>query len=473
MDKKIQDFLKNSNVSFDQLISIFYNSYDGVLLTDEIGLVLFINPSCSVYMGIPAEEIINRKLEDLIAEGIYDRSVALEAIRTKKKETAIVHVHNGNRVVSTSTPILDKSGNVVMTVTNVRVEDVLNQYAIELQKEKRNSDAYKSVINYINRVDDLVIAESIQMKRIIEHINIISNTDSSILLLGESGTGKEVLSRLIHEKSNRYKEPFIPVNCAAIPKELMESEFFGYEKGAFSGALPKGKSGFFEMAHKGTLFLDEIGLMPLDIQSKFLRVLESGEVQRLGANGIIETDVRIICATNEKLMEKVKDKIFREDLYYRINVFQVRIPPLRERVDDIIPLANYFLSKLNSKYNLDKEFSPYVIDRLRNYRWPGNVRELKNIVERFTFTQSDNALFDQVDPIDDKMIEAVSSNDSLLTQSALIGKDMKTVIHEVEKKYITLVLKEHDWKVTEAAKTLGLHRSMVYRKINEYGIKKI
>lgn len=465
-------------ISFDQLLQIFNKSYDGIIITDNKGKVLFATPSASIYMGIPLDMLIGHNVSDLVKKGIYDNSIILKAIEGKRQQTGIVNVFNGNRVVSTSTPILDEKNEILMTVTNVRAESLLDKYAEELQKEKTKTKRYKSAINYINNLNvnsKGVIADSPQMKKILEYLTKVSKTNSTVLLLGESGTGKEVLARFIHETSRRAGEPFIPVNCAAIPKELMESEFFGYDKGAFSGALTKGKPGLFEMTDHGTLFLDEIGEMPMNIQSKFLRVLETGEYQRLGGTSLIKTDVRIVAATNKELEAMVRNGTFREDLFYRLNVIPVKIPPLRERKEDIVSLAQYFIDQFNTQYGTERILSETIVDNFLSYGWPGNIRELKNVIERLVIASSE----DELVPTDTRSFESAQSikpqdpEESKLRDLGQVHKgDLKSLTKAVEREYIERVLRECNWRISEAAEILGLHRSMLYRKMQDLNIEK-
>lgn len=478
MNIESEQILTKSMISFDQLIQIFNNSYDGIMVSDNKGKIIFASPSASLYMGIPMEMMLDSYVGDLIEKGVYDKSVVLDAIKSKKQQTDIVNMSNGNKVVSTSTPILNEKNEILMTVTNVRVESLLDKYAEELQKEKTKTKRYKSAINYISNLNvksNEIIADSPQMKKILEYLIKASKTNSTILLQGESGTGKDVLSRFIHKNSKRASEPFIPVNCAAIPKELMESEFFGYEKGAFSGALAKGKPGYFELAHNGTLFLDEIGEMPMNIQSKFLRIIETGEVQRLGGTFLIKTDVRIVAATNKNLKEKVRKGTFREDLYYRLNVIPVKIPPLRERKEDIISLAKYFTNQFNTKYGTEKVLSEALMDKFLSYSWPGNIRELRNIIERVILVLGEDELVLK----DNKSLELTSSGKNKNVEEFKLDDiiqshkgNLRTLTKTVEKEYIEKVLRECHWKISEVSKILGLHRSMLYRKMKEFNIKK-
>jgi transcriptional regulator with PAS, ATPase and Fis domain len=308
------------------------------------------------------------------------------------------------------------------------------------------------------------IAESPVMKKIVKMCNTIAKTDSAVMITGESGTGKEVLARYIHRHSSRANEPFIPVNCAAIPHDLLEAEFFGYEKGAFTGANPKGKPGLFEMADKGTLFLDEIADLPLSMQSKLLRVLESGEIKHVGGTTIKHTDVRLISATNKNLREMIANKQFRADVYYRLSVIPITVPSLRERPEDILALSKKFLNGINAKYNFSKKLTRETIEAFYEYDWPGNVRELRNVIERLAITSVDDELHFEVglSTNGDRVAEPVKYLPEITSRETL-----KNFMDRVEAEYIETVLAESNGRVSEAAKRLGIHRTLLYRKIRE------
>ncbi|MBW8381260.1 MAG: sigma 54-interacting transcriptional regulator [Youngiibacter sp.] len=469
-----QRLFKKPTISFDQMIDVLNNSSDGIMVTDNLGNVTYVSPVAYQNMGLPESEMIGRNVDDLVKSGRYDHSVVKEAIIKGERTTGIVTVKEGNRVVSTCTPIFDENHKMVMTVTNVRVQSLMDKYLEELNVVKAKSRRYKSAIEYIGSLDknrNAIIAESPSMIEILSYLEKVAWTNSTVYLQGESGTGKEVLSRFIHNESQRCNEPFIPVNCSAIPAELLESEFFGYEKGAFSGALTKGKPGFFEMADTGTLFLDEIGDMPLNLQTKLLRTIESGEVQRLGGTTLIKTDVRLIVATNKDLALKVKDGSFREDLYYRINVIPVKIPPLRERKEDIVPIAEHFISQFNKKYDTGLSLTPEMKKTLEAHSWPGNIRELRNLIERMVIVPG------SINDIAELTI-AVPANEASFDMDTIHEKveqhsgDLKSLVRAVEKEYITKLLNEKEWRVNEIADILGIHRSMLYRKMQDLGIQK-
>lgn len=305
------------------------------------------------------------------------------------------------------------------------------------------------------------VFQSDTMGQVFELARLSARTDGVVLLRGETGTGKDVLARFIHNESDRAREIFIPVNCAALSKDLIESELFGYVYGSFTGAKKEGKPGLFELADSGTLFLDEIGEMPMSLQSKLLRVIETGEVTRLGGTHSKKTNSRIIASTNRDLSEMIKEQTFREDLYYRLNFLPITIPPLRERVEDIEALLNYYLDIYNTKYRQNKMFSKRCIDALKSYPWPGNVRELRNVVHRLI-------LICPSDIIDESLCDlknSLSGSSKLHDKKVPFKGDLKTAIKEYEKLYINSILTECEGNVTKASKILGVHRSFIYRKI--------
>ncbi len=303
---------------------------------------------------------------------------------------------------------------------------------------------------------DEVIAESPKMKEILSLIPRIARSDVAVLILGESGTGKELIARLIHEASTRKNRNFIPISCAALPETLIESELFGYERGAFSGA-DKRKFGKFELADKGTLFLDEIGDLPLTVQIKLLRVLQEFTFERLGSNIPIKVDVRLICATNQDLKKKIAEGKFREDLFYRINVVNINIPPLRERKEDIKPLVDYFLKKFARLGRKQlKGITKEAMNILLRYDWPGNVRELENVIERALVLCRGELIGPEDVPLQLQEISKITETD-LLT--------------DVEKNHISKILEKTGWNLSEAAKKLGIHRNTLRLKIKEYNLK--
>lgn len=311
-----------------------------------------------------------------------------------------------------------------------------------------------------------IIGKSNKILNVAQMVQKVSNTKTTVLLLGESGTGKELFARAIHNISSRRNYPFVPINCAAIPRELLESELFGHEKGAFTGADTK-KLGKFELADKGTIFLDEIGDMELSIQSKLLRAIEEGEVERIGAIKPSKVDVRIIAASNKDLEKLVEEKKFREDLYYRLNVFPIRIPPLRERKEDIPLLVEFFINKYCTEMKTSiKDISKEAIDILMSYEWKGNVRELENVIERaIILCDGKTILPEHIMPIKHIDIEEGS-----FTESSSLDSITKHAVKKAETRKIIEVLKQTKGNKTKAAEILKISYKTLLTKIKEYGI---
>ena len=304
-----------------------------------------------------------------------------------------------------------------------------------------------------------IIGESQQIKDVLNTITRVAPTDSTVLITGESGTGKELVARAIHALSPRSEKKIIQVSCAALPDTLLESELFGYEKGAFTGAIKK-KEGRFELADGGTLFLDEIGDLPVETQVKLLRAIESKEFERLGGKETIKVDVRIISATNQNLQKKIQEKSFREDLYYRLNVISIFIPPFRERREDIIPLVKHFIEKANKECGKNiKGITPRAKDILLSYDWPGNVRELENIIERAVVLSRGEAID----------AEDLSSLSFSRTKEEILSANLS--LKELEKKHILNVLEKTSWNLGKASEILGIHRNTLRLKMREYGIE--
>jgi len=376
------DLFKNMKNWLDTIID---SSYDGLWICDHEGKVIRINKASERINGVKAGEVIGKNMKELIAEGLFDKSVTLEVLKRKTSVTMIQQIKGEKRILVTGNPIFNEKGEIIFVVTNDRDITELDNLRSQLQETQALAKSYISKLSELEMkgVDlSTIIFRSDEMRRIIEMALRVAQVDSTVLLMGESGVGKGLIAKLIHKQSDRSKGPFIRVDLAGIPDSLIESELFGYEKGAFTGAKTEGKPGFFELANKGTLFLDEIGEIPLSSQSKLLRFLEDHEIIRIGGTEPKEIDVRIIAATNKNIEEMVSSKLFRKDLYYRLNVVPIHIPPLRERRDDIVPLLFHFIEKFDKTYRKEKVLSPQALDAFGKYDFPGNVRELSNIIER-------------------------------------------------------------------------------------------
>lgn len=379
----------------ERLNAIIEHSFDGIFITDAKANVIRINHAYEVITGLKKEEVLGKNMADLVRNKLISESGSLQVIKTKQPVTLQQCFRSGKEALVTSSPIFDADGNFIMIVTNVRdLTEIYNLKAV-VQEKTAAMDRLAMELEHLQTTSEdnqEIIAKDETTLAAMLLANRVASMDTTVILLGETGVGKEVMARYIFQHSHRAKNSFIKVNCGAIPENLIESELFGYEGGAFTGANKNGKIGLFELANKGTLFLDEIGELPKDMQVKLLRVLQEQEILRVGGTKPVKIDVRIIAATNRNLEEMVSDGTFREDLYYRLTVFPISIPPLRMRKKDIVPLALSFLEKLNQKYQLKKYFTDLSMQLLHEYDWPGNIRELKNIVERAIIISPSDAI---------------------------------------------------------------------------------
>lgn len=447
-----------------ELDAIIEASFDGIYITDGKANTLKINKSYENITGLQRKNMIARNMYELAKEGYISKSSTLMVLKNGKSNTIEQEFSTGKKVLVSSSPIFDDKGNINMVVTNVRDITELYELQDQLAKNMKLTEKYYSEIEamriqYLNLSD--IIAKDKATINLLEVAKRVANVGTTVLILGETGVGKEEVAKFVHENSKRKGKNFIRINCGAIPQNLIESELFGYVKGAFTGANKEGKMGLFEVADGGTVFLDEIGELPLDIQVKLLSVLEEGEVERIGDVKPIKIDVRVLAATNRNLEDMIKAKTFREDLYYRLNVVPLIIPPLRKRREDIIPLIQHFLSKLNNKYNFEKTFTIEALNTLYNYSWPGNVRELKNIVERVIVMGSGNKIFKSDLPI------KISPN--MMEKDTGYGEicNLKEAVEKVEDKLISNAF-DKAGNVRDAAKLLGINSSTFFRKRKRY-----
>ena len=370
-----------------QLETIFKASHDGIWVCDGQGNVIDINEASEKLNGIQTKSIIGKNVSDLVNSGLFDRSVTLEVLETKRQVSMVQHVKRTNKILLlTGTPVFDDGGNIFLVVVNERDMTQLNAMQEQLEKSRMVTEKYKNKLAELSVMElknQEIIAENENMRQVLHlTLKLAHIGASNILILGESGTGKGLLAKFIHKNSNSSKKPFIQINCAALPENLLEAELFGYEKGAFTGARQEGKAGLFELAQDGTLFLDEIGDLPHSLQAKLLKYLDDHEVMRLGGLKPKKIDCTIIAATNRDLETRVQQKRFRRDLFYRLNVFTIRIPPLRERPDDIFELVHFYMKKYGKEYGLNRRISPDALKMLQAFPFPGNVRELKNILKK-------------------------------------------------------------------------------------------
>lgn len=371
--------------AYEHMKAIVDSSYDGIYITDGSAVTLWVNRAYEDITGLRAEEVVGRSMWDLEREGIISKSGTLLALSQRAPVTLEQLFRTGRHALISSTPVFNDQKEITLVVTNVRDMTELRELQEKYRQTAALSERYQSEAEYVRKQvlasADLIVADP-RMLSLLEQVKRVAALDATVLLLGETGVGKEKIAKYIYKNSTRKNERFLAINCGAISPALIESELFGYERGAFTGANREGKMGLFEVADKGTVFLDEIGDLPLDMQVRLLRVLQEQTIQRVGGTRDISINVRVVAATNRNLEEMVREKTFREDLFYRLNVVPIHIPPLRERQADIPVFLDYFLGQLNQKYGTHKEFTPDAVQAMLAYGWPGNVRELKNVVER-------------------------------------------------------------------------------------------
>jgi len=455
------------------LETIFNSSSDGIWVCDGKGKVLSFNAASAKLNGIKPDEVIGKNVNDLLENKEFDQSVTAKVIASNKQETVMQYIARTKRfLLSTGTPSFDRNGKIDLIVINERDMTELNMLRKQVeegQKVKEKITEELSELTLLELERNAIIAESSKMRQILQMALKLSNLGASnILILGESGTGKGLLAKLIHKNSRRRKMPFIEINCAALPEHLLEAELFGYEKGAFTGASSKGKIGLFELANGGTLFLDEIGDMPLAIQAKLLKYLDNQEIRRVGGTESIKISCATIAATNQNLSGLVKQKLFREDLFYRLNSFTLKLPPLRERSDDVAGLIRHYLHEFNLKYNSSKTISPNGMRLLQSYDFPGNIRELKNIIEN-SVVLSDTSHIDAFVKVGIDPENSRDQNDQAVADRGINGLNLPARLAETEKQCLQQARKKYA-TTREMAVALGISQPSVVRKMKLHGI---
>ncbi len=454
------------NATYPDLRRILDCIKDGIFITDGTGRILALNQASLDLCMYKEEDLLGKTMQELLDSKMFDDSVALEAIKQKDTVSVIQKGVTGDYdLLVTGTPLFDENQEISLVILTERdVTDLVNLRATVNSLTERHSqevEYYREQCISYNEI----ICESNTMKQLLDIALRIAATDATVLLQGESGTGKSLIARFIFKHSNRSQQPFIELNCGAIPENLLESELFGYEKGAFTGASEKGKAGLFELANGGTLFLDEIASLPLHLQVKLLRAIQEREIMRVGGSKYIPIDIRIISATNVSLVKAVNSGEFRKDLYYRLNVCQLELPPLRKRKADIRPLCEHFLNVFNNKYQTNKIISSSAWKILLGYQWPGNIRELENMLERIIVIGSSQII----------SAEQISTL-FLLSDLESMGHDndlsinLKEELDRFEKKLILSKVK-YFHTATELAQALCIDKSTATRKLQKYHIK--
>lgn len=447
---------------------IFNDIEEEIFVTDRNGKVLYMNPQSEKICGVGRDDCIGRNVQELQKRGIFSESITLEVIAKDEKVEKIVEVASGRHIISTAIPLYtgDADGGKRLEYVLCTSKDInaINELVQENESIARElDDSKKELVALRQRVisQKNYVFESPAMKEIRKTIMRIAPTDVTVLVDGETGAGKEVAADLIHSLSNRSGSPLMKVNCGLIPSELLESELFGYMPGAFSGALKEGKIGVIEAGNKGTIFLDEIGEMPLLLQVKLLEFLQDRKIQRLGGVKKIPIDVRVVAATNRDLKEMVEQGNFRKDLYYRLNVMPIHLPPLRERKEDIQPLAKLFLQKFNHQYHFHKRFAEEVLQGLVQYDWPGNVRELMHVVERFAVSAEEDVIGEGL--LREVLEKPILSNRIICTEILPLMEARE----ELDRILVTTAM-DRFGSTRKAAETLGVNQSTVVRLLNKF-----
>ena len=515
VDASLGDFL-DYGIDFKRVVD---GLDDSLLITDNTGKCIYVNPAYSKNTSIQPKEILGKVVMDEYGPGkLFSNGAVGDVIKTGKVTFCLCKTSKNDIPLTgyiIGTPLFDNQGNLQQVIA-------LSRPIVQLKGLRNDFAAFVSELNQIQKqlsptttdakeqLSPPMIGKETTMAPIWSLIHHIAPTDATVLITGESGTGKEVLADEIFRNSNRKNERFVKLNCASIPAQLFESELFGYEKGAFSGANAKGKPGLFELANHGTLLLDEIGDMPLDLQVKLLRAIQTKEITRIGGIKPIHLDVRIIAATNCNLKAKVADGTFRQDLFYRLNVVPIKIPPLRERKDDIEALCDFFIRKFSEKYHSSFSLTELQLDYLRSYNWPGNIRELENIMEYLVICSSgvgavNNEMITNLLGISNEIVEnpmsasatetaaslaeisspsanlsvaepqppvaelQTSGNSDTAQNTPTANIDFATAVEQYEKKLIEEAL-QHSKNLREAGKLLNVNASTVSRKIKQYHI---
>ncbi|HDR8065517.1 MULTISPECIES: sigma-54 interaction domain-containing protein [Bacillus] len=436
------------------LKDVFEYAFDEIFVTDEQGIVVRVNSTCERHYQLAAEELVGKHVKELQKDGIFYPSATLEVIEKKRPIELVQTTKSGEYLHVRTRPVFDDEGNLRRVISYSRDLTELYQLRQKVEEMDNQLKTYKKELRETYEHEGLIF-KSLAMQKIVDTIKKVSVVDSTVLVLGETGVGKSRLVRHLHEVSHRKNESFYEINCAALPTNLIESELFGYSAGSFTGANREGKKGLLESAHKGTLFLDEIGEMPIEIQAKLLQVLQEKTFRPIGGRELKKVDVRIVAATNRDLSEMVKQGTFRKDLYYRLNVIPIAIPPLRERTEDILPLIYHYLQHFNKKYGRDVKLAPSTLQMFVGYPWEGNNREIENVIERIVITVDDVVTVEDL---------PLSMQEAAVEQS---GQSLYKMLEEVERNIILKAYKTYgsSYKVAEF---LQISQSAATRKIKKF-----
>ncbi len=456
----------SDNLKLSKLLPILDSITDAVFIDDKDGFCIWCNKSCEELYNISIDDVRGKHVDVLERTGIFSPSVTKRVLDEHREITIIHENRHGKKLLTTGMPIFDDDGKIMKIVTTSR--DIT-----QLTVSNDTLDITPTPLINVNDISELdidlddtdIIAESLAMQNVMSLTKKLATVNSTVLITGESGVGKGLIARLLHEEGNRSKGPFITVNCGAIPENLIESELFGYVPGAFTGSRAEGKRGLFEAAQHGTIFLDEISELPLNMQVNLLRVIQEREITPVGGVESIPVDVRIVSATNKSLRELVRQGRFREDLFYRLNVVPVNVPPLRDRPEDLLPLIHSNLIKCNEKLNEDKTISPDALTLLFKYPWPGNIRELQNIIERLTITTNGSIITEDNLPL---FLKQEAKDNANVNVNLSLAEAMEKAEKSILEKALT------DYGSTRAmAKALQVSQPTIVRKLHKYDLTSV
>ncbi len=451
---------------------------ESIFITDRDGRVIYVNPAYEKNTGITSDEVVGRRVQDIVEEGkLFKGGATMDVLRTKKRAFRLATTFKSGKPqvgYAIGVPVFDENGELQQVVINSRpiftLQDLREDFQSFIDEATAVKESQKNIKLY-ESADDPILSESLigssaALRDVWNMIQKVAPTDASVMITGESGVGKEIVADEIYKGSPRKDKPFVKVNCASIPVNLLESELFGYEKGAFTGASASGKQGLFEMANHGTLLLDEIGDMPLDLQVKLLRAIQNREITRVGGTRPIPLDIRFISSTNSDLNQKISEGTFRRDLFYRLSVIPIHIPPLRERTGDLDELCSHFVRIYGDHHGRHIRLLPSHLQLMKRYSWPGNIRELENVIEYLTICSSDTGVID-IDMLQSLLItsDGHSAAGPADWNDVSLADSMEQ--HEIARIEDALA---NSRNLREAGRILGVNASTVSRKIKQYGI---
>lgn len=441
-----------------------------LIVTDPNGNVLYSNSSVEYWLNVKKSEIIGRSVIEMEKERIFYPSVVKRVLETGEKQTLVQETRSGKKLLVSGNIVYDEQQQIKYIVTYSQDITELEKMKMYVKMVEGEMETIKNELKELQNkqsADADIIAKSDKMKNVMGMINRVAQTDTTVLLTGESGVGKSLLAEYIHKQSGR-KGKFVTINCSSIPESLLESELFGYDAGAFTGANPKGKKGLVEEAEDGTLFLDEIGELPMNLQAKLLTLIQKKEFFRIGDTKPKTVNFRLVAATNVDLKERIQEGKFREDLYFRLSVIHIPIPPLRERREDLLSLIMDLTETFNTRHGQEKVLDHAVIDNLLHYEWPGNVRELANLIERLVLTIEDNLIQQMHLPEEFVSCDVTEQN---LAVHALGSKTLPEIVEEIEIQVLKNAT-ERCTSTTQMAQYLGVSQPTIVRKLKKYGINR-